>query len=233
MRTVMMMLFFLMSQAGTVPDIAEILQVGSFEAAVLLPAVPQRVAELQRRFQAAMASDPDWWREFRRSAPLGEPLPYHEKSGMSPEEYDEFLTGLKEMDLMLAAIVRLTIARESGRAFRFSSKDLPELDGIVLDLDANTVTSRLGVASKVTEIHRDADFRPGAWDGLQWKLEEGEFDASMDKMTGVIFKFAVGRFRDRPEGIILLRALAFEDGTLLTDAEHFLTYDLTSVGRRD
>lgn len=55
----------------------------------------QRQAELTRKFQTAIKDNYEWFLEYMKTVPEGEPMPYDPKLGLTKEEYTE-LTGYME-----------------------------------------------------------------------------------------------------------------------------------------
>ena len=53
---------------------------------------PEEIEKYIQKVDKVRVSDPEWFREYSEKALPGIPLPYHEKLGLSKEEYEEYLS---------------------------------------------------------------------------------------------------------------------------------------------
>jgi hypothetical protein len=182
---------------------------------------PARLAELTKQLQEAAKANPQWWLRMVKKAKPGEPLPYDPKMGLTKEEYAEFLRLGNEMVLNKARTATLRLTRKEDRLTFEGGKDLPELNGVELDLKMNSVRTPFGIADQRSRITAsDSQKATGPWDGIQWRLEKP--DLQPDSLTTA--KFALGRQKSNGRGILYYDVR--QVGGAKRRVSYFLYYDL-------
>jgi hypothetical protein len=159
-----------------------------------------RFKELTGRFQRALAENPEWSKHVR-SAPPGKPLTYDSRSGLSKEEFDEYLELSKSLTAGKAGEGTLTINSSRDQAYSLEGDEsLSQLTGIEIDLRDNVVRTPLGVA-KDCSIVNAAKSIIGPWAGTKWTLKKPSTE-SAEEMT---IEFALGKQSDSGRGVMYYR----------------------------
>lgn len=185
------------SPAVTYIDPSRLLAPGSLEVDVMGPS--PRFAELSLKFTSGIRKNPEWFLDFVRDrAEPGQPLPYHEKMGLSREEYNEFLALTKQKSFVKSGTTALTITRlPDGSLAIDGGKNLPELTGIEFDFQKNQVRTAYGIADQRDDGDAE-NAMLGDWNGAQWKFnrqeESGRESAATTSITVILGQLqATGR----------------------------------------
>lgn len=171
-------------------DPRDVLFEGARVVDVMELTAPTRLSELGARLQQAVARNPDWWIDQVRKAKPGEPVPYDSLLGLTEPEYREFSSLSKQRGMRKKSEDTLVVTRELDDVYVLEGgPTLSNLTGIRIDLMRDLIETPLGVARERSEIHAPEDSPLGAWNGVQWKLEE----AGADSVTGTVVKLALGK----------------------------------------
>ncbi len=176
--------------ANTFKDPREILVPGTHDVDVMELTAPLRTRVLLARFKAAMQANPDWWSKYVEEHAEERPLPYHPNFGLTKAEYDEIGKGENGLTAEKRADAKLTIMeKRPGVLVLNGNGDLPDLLGVEIDLNKDLVRTRYGDLTERSETNASESTALGAWKGVGWKLNS----VDLEKMTGAIAKFHVGR----------------------------------------
>lgn len=180
-----------------------VLPTGSLTVDVMQLGSPPRLAELGGRLQEAARQDPEWWVEFARRGRPGQPPPYDERTGLTQEEYKEFLELNDQVALVKAAEAELHVAEtEPGVYELYGGEKLPELNGVAIDLNQDEVRTLFGTAGQRSDIKaNDGQRATGRWNGVEWRLHS----PGMDEDTGLLIVFALGRLTESGKAILLYK----------------------------
>lgn len=196
-------------------------------------AAPPRAQALMARLQAAMRQNSQWWLEYtKQHARPGEPLPYHVNFGITEPEYQEMLTLLNQLQLAEVGSAELTVRAAGQHRFVLDGGTaLPDLTGIVVDLEKNRVETPFGHTSTSNPIQASEEQRAtGPWNGVSWKHEA----LTGDGTSGTLINFNLGRLQESGRGILYYDAKRVANGTMQNRATRIVTYDLpTDQGRSD
>jgi len=171
-----------------------------------------------------MRQDSAWFTEYvKTSAKDGEPLPYHPKMGLTEAEYHEMLQLAKENRMVPASHAQVEFRRVTATRFELDGgNELPELTGVVIDLDADKVTTPLGVAEVRGVVEASPDQKAtGPWEGIHWSSTQ--LDES--RMTGFMVSFNLGRLTESGRGILYYSARRLTSGSV-DRVTRVLTYPL-------
>ena len=177
---------------------------------VVLP--PQEIDKYVAKIEVAAKKDPKWFREFSSSAKPGTPVPYDEKLGLTPTEYDEYLALWGRREFKPMEEVMLLLRQTSGDTWTITSTGGASTFSTLRYSAANdTFRSPNGTMNRLEDIKADASSILGEWTGSEWKFEE---ETGLGKTKE---NFALGRFADKKFGLIIYRAqeLSTEGSRLL------------------
>lgn len=167
-----------------------------------------RAAELNAKLKAAAQRDPERWKADSQKMQSAGGLAWDERLGITREERDELerLTNEGSFEKVGEASVDFVSAGD-GRVTLYAEASLPELSGVVIDVDHDVIETPLGRATERTDITAAEPGSEGAWTGVQWKsgLDEEPDNGSV--------KLSIGRLNDG-RGILLFDAKKVEGGKL-------------------
>ncbi|HEX7807656.1 MAG TPA: hypothetical protein VF608_02995 [Thermoanaerobaculia bacterium] len=194
MRTALLCLaLFAATSVAASESYVSSLPVGRVKVDVMRTVTAPRAAELTAKLQAAVQADGEQWREEAQSAKADERLSWNERLGLTREENEELQRSAAEVTLVKMAEAEVEFVRTAdGRLVLQPDSSLPELAGVVIDLNHDAIDTPFG---RTTER---ADIVASAWSGVQWKLEvEGD-----ELSAGTSVKLAIGRTED--DGRVIL-----------------------------
>lgn len=185
----------------------------------------QRFLELSKRVQVAAAKNRDWWVEQVQKTPPGEPIPYDRRIGLTEAEYQEYLRSAQDMTLAKVGTSVVRVARVGDRVLLRFEEELPGMEQLLLDLEANTATTPFGIARDVGRVEASEEQRvTGPWNGLQWRLED-----SGDPIRGsTVVKLALGALVQSGRGLLYYDARQISPSSKV-DHRHILIYDLRAT----
>lgn len=163
---------------------ADLLRAGKIKVDVLGPVLAPRALELTAKMQKAIQADPAYFLKAVQEAKPGEPLPYDQRSGLTKEEYAEYLKLIEERKVEKVADAEIEIKEPSPGVFVFNGgDDLGELTGIEIDLGRKEVRTRIGTAKKQEEYAIPATAPIGKCTGVEWssEMETGTIRVSVSR----------------------------------------------------
>lgn len=185
-------------EAGSLPTLPSLPE-GVVDATVLTLQAPARTVELTRRMRTALGTEQEWLAGYvRQQARPDEPLPWHEKFGLTEDEYHELLSLAQALRLQPAGTAPLGITRDGQRtAFAGGDGPFASLTGVVLErgmkLDGSRLTTPFGTCEAFVPVVPDEGTMAatGSWSGASCRVVAG--DPSTDA-TSIVF--SLGRFVD-------------------------------------
>lgn len=171
------------------------------EVVVVLP--PEEITTYVERVESQAKNDPEWFAKYSEEAKPGIPLPFHEKLGLSQEEYADYLklwdqrkmepiprgelfVRLEKTSKENEWMIRVTGLGSDITSMRYNAKD-------------DTFTSINGTLNRLEDIKSDKRSILGEWVGREWKLEkEDDFGFTKENI-------AVGKLVDNSYGLLVYR----------------------------
>lgn len=181
------------------------------EVVVVLP--PPDIEKYITKVEQEAQKDPKWFTEYSKNTNPGIPLPYHEKLGLTRQEYDEYLALWAKRELKAAAEVNLMLRKGSDGRWNIMSTGAagPIASLRYSDKDDNWKSTN-GIMTRLDDINADANSILGAWTGKEWRFEE---ETSLSKIKE---NFAIGMTGDKKYHLIVYRAQEMTaTGTRLLD----------------
>jgi hypothetical protein len=196
------------------------LSTGKIKADVMQPATSPRAAELSAKLQSAIRTDREAWASDVRKPQEEDRLAWNERLGLTRDEHAELQRELGQMQLAKASEAVIEFVRAADGRVMLSAS-LPELSGIVFDVDNDAVDTPFGRATQRTDvIGSDAQSGAGRWNGAQWTL-----DAPGDTpLTGTTVRIALGTLLEDGRGILIYEAKKLEPGQMPRRASHVLVF---------
>ena len=195
--------------AASASDISD-LPAGRIKVEVMKAVTAPRAAELSAKLQAAAQADREQWLEDVKKASDGERLGWNERLGLTREEHAELQRLGSEVTLVKDLEAELEFVRTSdGRIVLQPDASLPELAGIVIDVENDAVETPFGRLTERSDVIAREDARVGgSWIGVQWKRE------APGKMlgTGTSVELAIGHLVYDGRGVLAYEARSVEEG---------------------
>jgi hypothetical protein len=169
---------------------------GDHVAELFVMGMPKESEEIGQRMQRALATDPEWLKSYleeKRPKP-GEVIPYHEKFGISKEEYGRFVQSIGKLSLNRLGNVMVRVKKVGAKVvISIEGAALP-VNVFEFSADGELMTCALGSTADHHEIDQsDASAPTGKWRGRQWSLQQGEADVSRKGTKGQPSNFAFAR----------------------------------------
>jgi hypothetical protein len=131
---------------------------------------------LGSKFQQALAADPAWFQSYLKELALepGELLPYHEKMGVTEEEYATLMEAADNMALTKVSDAGVRFSQAKGQTVLHLEGVALPADTFVFSADGQTMNCALGRSAARTAIDQKNESAPaGAWQGSQWVVTKG------------------------------------------------------------
>lgn len=188
---------------------------------------PPEIEKFIGKVEAAAKKDPKWFREYTEAAEPGTPLPYHEKLGLTQEEYDEYLAMWAKRDFKSSAEVVLMLRKSFGETWTLTATgDASVISTLRYDPADDTFRSPNGALKRLEDISADPLSILGDWSGKEWRFEE---ETGLGKTKENI---ALGKYDDKPFGLIVYRVQELStEGSRLMDKSLCLRFALGKAGQ--
>lgn len=185
-----------------------------------------RLLELSLKLKIGISKNQEWFIEYLKTVPEGEPMPYHPNMGMPEEEYNEFLQLSGNMEVMSMGQENLEIKKgDTFVTFRGTGK-LSLFDNVKIDLKNNQIYYKDYILAyeKETIVEDDSNGFKSKWKGYIWRytlpddIEDVDFtDLSNLSITNV--KFTVGQLESNGRIYLKLKEEIVENGVKIEDDE--------------
>jgi hypothetical protein len=210
MRTALLsfVLLALNALTASASDISS-LPAGRIKVDVMNAVTAPRAAELTAKLQNAIQTDREQWLSDVQKKQSEERLVWDERLGLTGAEHDELQRLGGAVTLVKGAEAEIEFVRTAdGRVVLRPDASLPELAGIVIDVDNDFVETPFGRTTERADVIAKEDPRVGSWNGVQWKLE-----APGEKLgTGTSVSLAIGHLIYDGRGILMYDAKSVEEG---------------------
>jgi hypothetical protein len=183
-----------------------------------------RQVELANKFQLAIKENYDWFLEYMKTVPEGEPMPYNEKLGLTKDEYTELMGFMNNVEVVSSGKEDIVIEVKDD-FIRFKSHNkLADLDSLLIDLKNNIVTFGKYKMPFADTLHVETDKNglKSKWNGYSWKFEEPkDLDINAFKDISSIqmiqYQFTIGRLEKNGKTYMSLKGREVEDGVKTVD----------------
>lgn len=119
-------------------DLKSFLQNGKVTADIMDGIKPNpRREELEMKFEIAIKNNYDWFLEYSKSIPEGEPMPYHKNIGLTKEEYAELLNYYNNTEILSSGTEDIIIQLKNDTIHFNSQRKLANINSLIIDLKNN------------------------------------------------------------------------------------------------
>jgi hypothetical protein len=185
-----------------------------------------RQAALTVKFQGGIKKNYEWFIEYIKTVPAGEPMPFHSKLGMTKTEYDELMGYLNDIELVSTGKENIKVELNNDTIYFKAKGKLSDYNSLKIDLKSNVVI--LGqfkmVFADTSNVTDDKNGLRSKWKGYTWRFEEPN-DLNLDdlKELGNLkmkqYKFTLGRLDKNGKTYMSLKGREIEDGVKIVDFE--------------
>jgi len=187
---------------------------------------PEEINLYVGKVKEAADKDPEWFSEYSVAAKSGVPLPFHEKLGLTKEEYKKYrelwdqrkFEAIQPVGIRLEKVGEDYMVRVTGRAAKISLLRFKVKEGIF--------KSPNGVMKRIEDIDAAPDSILRAWTGHEWKYEEKTSLGTTKE------NFAIGKAVDGKYGLIVYRLQDVSStGRTLYDNSVVIRFALPTKGK--
>lgn len=173
---------------------------------------PEEINKYITKVQEAAKADPEWHKEYAKKAKPGIPLPWHEKLGLTKEEYADYLKqwDKREFKTVQQVLVRLEEPKPGEWMIRVSGIGMP-ISLLRFDAKTGSFKSPNGELKRIEDINAEPRSILGAWKGHEWRYEKKtEFISTKENM-------ALGKYNDGKHCLLIYRLQESTSGLRLAD----------------
>jgi hypothetical protein len=191
---------------------------------VVIVEPPEEISTYVKKVEDSAKADPEWFKAHSKSSKPGIPLPYHEKLGLTREEYDAYikLWDARKMSPVKDGnvIVRLEQPVDGEWMIRVTGKGARLSLLRYLDKD-DVMKSPNGEMNRLPDIDADPRSILGKWTGHEWKFEQE------DGLGKTKENFAIGNLTGTKWGLLVYRLQSTSPaGRLLFDRSMVIRFPL-------
>jgi len=201
-KTLLSLLLISMPLCNAAPEVlSKYLPTGEFvKASMGMVFPPKEIAPYLKMLEKAAFSDPKWFKEYTKEFRSGEPLPFHEKLGMTQADYDQYIALWEKRSFQEVKPVAIRLEEGDDGLWMIRTSD-PAFAISTLRFDAQKMTlkSPNGELTRVDDVDTSPASLLGAWFGEEWRHSS---ETSISKTQE---NFAIGKLKDQNLGYLIYR----------------------------
>lgn len=182
----------------------------SGEVGAIVP--PKEINRYIAKVQAAAKNDPEWYREYAKNAKPGIPLPWHEKLGLTKEDYADYLKlwDQRQFKAVQQVVLRLEEPKPGEWMIRASGVGM-SISLLRYNPESGNFRSPNGELKRIEDIDATERSILGAWEGREWRYEQKtEFISTKENI-------ALGKYKDGKKCLLIYRLQETTSGHRLAD----------------
>ena len=185
-----------------------------------------RQAALTKKFQEGIKNNYEWFVEYLKTVPEGEPMPYHSKLGLTKEEHEELTGYLNNIEIVSTGSENILVELRNDTIFFKSNGKLSDYDSLKIDLKNNTAifgqykmlfTDTLNITDEKIGLR-------SKWKGYTWRFQEPS-DLELNDLKDLSslnmkqYKLTIGRLEKNGKTYMSLKGTEVEDGAKTVEFE--------------
>jgi hypothetical protein len=179
---------------------------------------PKDIQEISMRFQKAFMENKEWFEEYsRKYFKEGVGMPYHEKFGITKEEYQRIADMNKTPPVVTVKSTALLKANRNATGFSFKvlEKDIKFFETLRLDFEKGVLCFMKDTIPFSSEINA-TETALGGWHGYSWKKTTPEIQddekINLDSLTVTIVEVDFGKSKKDNTTILRLKYNVVDKG---------------------
>jgi hypothetical protein len=160
---------------------------------------PDGIQKYIQMVEEGSSKNPEWFAEYSAKSKPGVPLPYHEKLGLTKEDYDQYLELWDQREFKVIQPVGVRLELLGGEWMIRVSGAGAKISLLRYDKAADTFKSPNGKMKRIEDISADPASILRGWTGHEWKFEE------VSALGKTKENFAIGRTEDKKYGLLVYR----------------------------
>lgn len=181
------------------------------EIIVVIP--PKEIEPHVAKVEAAAAKEPEWFQVYSKESTPGVPLPYHEKLGLTKDEYSDYIAQWAKREYRAMSRVVLQLKEpKPGEWLLNATGAASSITTLRYIVEKDNFESPNGTLARIEDIDASEQSILGKWAGREWKFLE---ETSLGKTKENI---AIGKTGDGKYGMVVYRVQeTSSQGTRLYD----------------
>ena len=195
------------------------------EMIVVIP--PKEIEKYVAKVEAAASKDPEWFDVYSKESSPGVPLPFHEKLGLTKEEYADYiqLWAKREYRATSRLVLQLRSPRD-GEWIISATAEGSSISTLRYMAEKDEFQSPNGALARLEDIDAGEQSILGKWAGREWKFLE---ETSLGKTKENV---AIGKTGDGKYGLLVYRMQEISSmGTRLYDKSMVIRFSAGSVAK--
>lgn len=190
---------------------------------------PAEIDKYVAKVEATARKDKQWFMEFSAAAKPGLPLPYHEKLGLTKEEYGDYMKLWNQREFKPMEEVMLLLRQSSNDTWTITATGKAStLSTLRYDPKKDAFFSPNGELKRIEDIKSDPATILGEWNGQEWKFEEKTSLGTTKENV------AFGKYADGKYGLVIYRVQEMtEVGTRLLDKSLVIRFPLSKTSTKE
>ncbi len=169
------------------------------EAIAVIP--PAELEKYVSKVEKNAMSDPAWFKEYSKKTNPGTPLPYHEKLGLTKEEYDAYIALWGKREFKVIEEVPMVLRNGSDKLWNLLNLGgNASVASLRYNSEEDTWKSSNGVLKRIEDIHSNPSSILGEWKGKEWRFQEETMFSKVKE------NIAIGETADGKYNLIVYRA---------------------------
>ncbi len=208
-------------------DIKRLLPVGVMTADIMgLGLQTPRQIELMTKFQNGIKENYDWFVDYMKTVPDGEPMPFNSKFGLTESEYTELMDYLNNTELISSGTENIVIKIKNEIIYFKAGGKLSNFDSLTIDLKNNIASYKEYklLFSDTSNITDDKNGLKSKWKGYVWKFTDPK-ELSLEALKDLEsikmkeYKLTIGKLEKSGKTYMSLKGREVEDGVKIVEFE--------------
>jgi hypothetical protein len=146
-----------------------------------------RLSELNKKYKKGTRENYGWYVQYIKNYKIGEPIPYHENFGLTPDEYKEMQERIDKISFFSTGLQEIRVIKQNGIISFKTEKRLKEFENVSFNLNNNT--AKLGDYTlefvDTVSMNTTKNGFKSKWKGYLWTYENPK-DIHMEALENVV-----------------------------------------------
>ena len=180
-----------------------------------------RLSELNKKYKKGLRENYGWYVEYVKNYKIGEPIPYHENFGITPDEYKEMQERIDKVTFFSTGLHKMQVIKQNGIISFKTGKSLKEFENVSFNLNNNT--AKLGdytlQFADTLRMNTTKNGFKSKWKGYLWTYENPK-DMHMEALEDVVglnviqYKITLAQLEDG-RTLFSINAIEVQEGIIV------------------